>query len=213
MMSTIAGLSDSNSLKTDILDKLSTISCYDGLTRITCRKSQNHIISILASAMKKHRKVVLREYESAHSKTVRDRTVEPFRFSENFQDVICLECESGENKTFKISRIHDIVLLEERWTLEHLHRNNRSDCFRICGDLHEHVVLKMGLKAKNLLLEEFPLAEEFLRKDGRKWILDTWVSGMEGVGRFFIGLADDITILEGKKLEEYVRTYTHRYLP
>lgn len=66
--------------------------------------------------------------------------------------------------------------------------------------------------AKNLLIEEYPLAEKDLRKEGDKWILDTKVSGMEGVGRFVIGLAHEITILESDELKEYIRNFVERYL-
>jgi predicted DNA-binding transcriptional regulator YafY len=66
--------------------------------------------------------------------------------------------------------------------------------------------------AKNLLIEEYPLAEKDLRKEGDRWILDTMVSGMEGVGRFVIGLAHEIRILESDELKEYIRKFAERYL-
>ena len=50
--------------------------------------------------------------------------------------------------------------------------------------------------AKNLLIEEYPLAEQDIRKEGDKWILETMVSGMEGVGRFVIGLAHEIKVID-----------------
>lgn len=38
------------------------------------------------------------------------------------------------------------------------------------------------------------------------------VSGMEGVGRFVIGLAHEIRILESDELKEYIRKFAERYL-
>ena len=75
-----------------------------------------------------------------------------------------------------------------------------------------HVKLELSIMAKNLLIEEYPLAEKDLRKEGDKWILDTMVSGMEGVGRFVIGLAHEIRILESDELKEYIRKFVEIYL-
>ncbi|MBO5815387.1 MAG: hypothetical protein J6R30_04670 [Bacteroidales bacterium] len=66
--------------------------------------------------------------------------------------------------------------------------------------------------AKNLLIEEYPLAEKELRKEGDKWILETMVSGMEGVGRFVIGLAHEIKIIDSPELERYIQDFTRKYL-
>lgn len=72
--------------------------------------------------------------------------------------------------------------------------------------------LELSIMAKNLLIEEYPLAEKDLRKEGGRWILDTMVSGMEGVGRFVIGLAHEIRILESDELKEYIRQFVEKYL-
>jgi hypothetical protein len=36
------------------------------------------------------------------------------------------------------------------------------------------------------------MSEQDIRKEGDKWILETMVNGMEGVGRFVIGLDHQI---------------------
>ena len=68
----------------------------------------------------------------------------------------------------------------------------------------------MTLRAKNLLCEKFPLSEtDITEKDG-KYILDTKVSKMEGVGRFVIGLMGDIRVLDSPELEKYVQEYVQK---
>ena len=57
------------------------------------------------------------------------------------------------------------------------------------------------MMAKNLLLEEFPLAEKDLKTLDGKWVLETLVSGMEGVGRFVIGLASEIQVIDSPGLD------------
>ena len=58
------------------------------------------------------------------------------------------------------------------------------------------VKLELSLMAKDLLIEEFPLAEKDIRKEDDKWILETMVSGMEGVGRFVLGLSHEVKIID-----------------
>jgi hypothetical protein len=55
--------------------------------------------------------------------------------------------------------------------------------------------LKLNLRAANLLLEEFPLASKYLTQlSQNEWMLVTDVCCMDGVGRFVMGLLDDIVI-------------------
>ena len=67
------------------------------------------------------------------------------------------------------------------------------------------------MMAKNLLIEEYPLAEQDLRKEGNEWILETLVSGMEGVGRFVIGLAHRIEIIDSPILQQHIDNFIENY--
>ena len=66
--------------------------------------------------------------------------------------------------------------------------------------------------AKSLLVEEYPLAEMDLRHEDDKWILETMVSGMEGVGRFVLGLLNEIKIIDSPALEDYIDNYVNNFL-
>ena len=77
------------------------------------------------------------------------------------------------------------------------------------GAERHRIRLELGLLAYNLLCEEYPLAERDIRPLGRgRWLLDTEVAGMAGVGRFVVGLLDDIRIVESPELNDYI----HRYI-
>jgi hypothetical protein len=68
--------------------------------------------------------------------------------------------------------------------------------------------------SRNLLLEEYPLAEEHITAiDAEHWLLDTEVASYAGVGRFVVGLMDDIRIIDTPELEEYLSGYVTRYWP
>lgn len=78
------------------------------------------------------------------------------------------------------------------------------------GHEPSHVKLRMDYVAKILLVEEFPMAEKGLSQDGDRWIWEGDVRGMDGVGRFALGLPMFIEVLEGDKLQAFLREHaTH----
>ncbi len=80
------------------------------------------------------------------------------------------------------------------------------------GEQRIRVRLELGLLASNLLCEEYPLAERDLKPLRRgRWLLDTEVAGMAGIGRFVVGLLDDIRIVDAPELTEYLRAYLQKH--
>ena len=122
------------------------------------------------------------------------------------------DIEKCENRVFKISRIGEVVIIDDVWNHTEKHQKSLTDCFRISGFAQTPVKLELSIRAKNLLLEEYPLAEKDLNYADGKWILETKVSGMEGVGRFVIGLAGDIKIIDSPALSDYVASYYDKHL-
>ena len=210
--SLINSLDNTNALKTNLLKKLSAVYSSTNIANYTCNKESALSIESLGEAIKDRKKVILKNYESGNSHKVSDRLVEPFEFTTNMIDVWCYDLEKKENKVFKISRIGEVRVLEEEWSEEEAHRKSITDCFRMCGFEQTPVKLEMGIMAKNLLLEEYPLAEKDLKKEGDRWILETMVSDMAGVGRFVIGLAHDIKVIDSPELVEYIRLFVTKHL-
>ena len=169
-------------------------------------------VQALGNAMKDRKTVILKDYSSSSSGTVRDRVVEPFEFTNNHINVWAYDCEKKDVRLFKIARIGWVDILPIDWQHEDEHDKGYLDAFRMQGKTQTHVRLEMTLRARNLLCEEFPLAiPDVTEKDG-KFIFDSMVSHMEGVGRFVIGLAADVKIIDSPELEEYVISYRDRYL-
>ena len=48
--------------------------------------------------------------------------------------------------------------------------------------------------------------------DNNIWYFDTEVYQMEGIGRFYLGLANHIKILQAPELEQYVATFVKENL-
>ena len=132
---------------------------------------------------------------------------DPIEFTANMIDVWAYDVDVQENRMFKVARIHEVEVTNADWAFKGKHKAARPDVFRMTGTQRQAVVLQLNTRAKSLLLEEFPLAEKDLRREDGKWVLRTVVHSNEGVGRFVIGLAADVKILEGDLLKEHVRKY------
>lgn len=208
----IDSLDNTNALKQGLHRKLAAIYDATSIADYVDKKSNSANIQALADAAKEKKMVVLKNYESSHSGDIRDRKVEPFAFTTNYLDVWCYDPEDGKNKRFKIARIDEVLALDEPWVAEVEHSSSEIDVFRMSGPKTYHVRLQLSLQAKNLLLEEYPLTEKCIRKSGDHYIFDDDVRAMEGVGRFVIGLASDISILDGVELRDYIRNFVSRYL-
>ena len=212
----IESIDDTNLLKQNLKRKL--YSVYDNkiLADTIVQGSAAATVHTLIEAIENHQQVTLHNYRSAHGSAVRDRKVEPFAFTTNYVQVRCYDCESHSCKLFKLSRIDSVELLDEQWQYTQEHKKGFIDIFRMNGgDERYHIKLSLGLLARNLLVEEYPLAEQYLSEDNDsgRWILDTEVANYAGVARFVVGLLDDIQIIDSPELEAYIARYVERFWP
>lgn len=208
LKSAIESIDDTNLLKQNLKKKLYAVYDNKTLADTVVRGKNAPNIRSLIEAIEEERQVILHGYQSAHGSAVRDRRVEPFAFTTNYVQVWCYDTEDGRCKLFKSSRISSVEVTETPWAHKTDHREGFIDIFRIHGEERTRIVLEMGLLAYNLLIEEYPLAERNLKPtDNGRWLLDTEVAGMAGVGRFVVGLLDDIRIIEGPELKTYLQAY------
>lgn len=208
----INSLDATNMLKANLKKKLSAVYDSTSIVKYVQKSEVAEHIEQLGEAIRSKRKVILKAYESAHSQEVADRFIEPFELTTNCIDVWGFDLEKQENRVFKISRIGKVCLLQDSWSNEESHQTSKTDCFRISSFEQSPVKLELSLMAKSLLVEEYPLAEMDLRHEDDKWILETMVSGMEGVGRFVLGLLNEIKIIDSPALEDYIHNYIKNYV-
>lgn len=208
----INSLDATNMLKANLKKKLSAVYDSTSIVKYVQKSEIAEHIEQLGEAIRTKKKVILKAYESAHSQEVADRFIEPFELTTNCIDVWGFDLEIQENRVFKISRIGKVCLLQDSWSNEESHQTSKTDCFRISGFTQTPIKLELSLMAKNLLIEEYPLAEIDLRHEDDRWILETNVSGMEGVGRFVIGLASDVRVIDSPELKTYIKTFVSNYL-
>ena len=208
LKSAIENIDDTNLLKQNLKRKLYSVYDNKTLADTVVRGKNAPNIRTLIEAIDRQRQAILHSYQSPHGGEVRDRRVEPFAFTTNYVQVWCYDPEAGACKLFKTSRIGSVELTAEAWEHGAEHREGFIDVFRMHGGARHRVRLELGLLAYNLLCEEYPLAERDVRPLGRgRWLLDTQVAGFAGVGRFAVGLLDDIRIVDSPELTAYIRDY------
>ena len=192
--------------------KLTALFDATSVTEIIGNKVIGENIMRLRQAMDEKKQVTLIGYESGNTMSISDRLVEPIRFSTNYTDVYAYEVATGITKVFKISRISQVEVSLTDWQHEDKHEIIETDCFRMAGKEDIPVTLKMTLKAKNLLIEEYPLSSKYISYDGQSWWFKGNVKDLAGVGRFMIGLADQVQIIEGQRLIEYKNNFVSKFL-
>lgn len=186
--------------------KLSSLYDFDVLAR---HGVDEHIARNLASlydAVKLERVAVLRGYVSPSSGKVSDRMVEPYMFLSENSEVRCYELATGMNKTFKISRAERVDLLDMLWIHKEAHQPFYTDMFGFSGEQLFPVRLVLGDLSARLLLEEVPsVASQLALLDDGRYRLHARVCSYKGVGRFVLGLCDDVEVESPRDFKDYLR--------
>ena len=209
----IESIDDTNLLKQNLKRKL--YSVYDsGTLADTIVKGQNASnVHALIEAIENHQQVVLHNYQSSHS--ISDRHVEPFAFTTNYVNIWCYDIDNKRCKIFKTARIGSVEPSGNEWQFSELHKENFIDIFRMIASSESDLInikLKLGRLSYNLLMEEYPLAERYISQvDNDHWMLDTVVANLQGLGRFVVGLMDDIEIIDSPELKDFLDNYIKRY--
>lgn len=165
------------------------------------------IVSALAEAVREENQVTLVGYSSSSGTDMRQRHLEPFDFLGNYTYVWAYDLDDERNKLFRISRIAG-VKIEGSWTHKQEHQKYPVDIFYFQGEENIPIRLELDQLAKNLLVEEYPNSKDEITDlgDGR-WLLDTIVHQITGVGRFYTGLIGHVRIIDAPALVDFARAY------
>lgn len=199
-------LSDTDIQARHLRRKLERIYDFGILNVIEADHERAANLQTLYEAVKQHRQVILRDYSSPSSNRTSDRVVEPYMFLENHNDIRCFELHSRTNKTFKVSRIGCVEMLDLLWCHEEEHAKVYTDLFHFSGEKFSVVTLRLGRLSCNLLKEEYPQAARLLQADGQDhWLLTTEVCSFHGIGRFVLGLLEDIEVVDSPDFREFLQ--------
>lgn len=198
-------IDDESRFKNDLYEKLFVLFDSDKAINKIVRKESSENVIILKGAITNKEQVIFEGYRSSSGDSIRDRLIEPFAFTSNYNYVWCYDVETRSCKTFKVARIKSVQKTRNKWKSEKLHKKNKVDVFRIGGENSIPVTMNLTLMAYNLMLEEYPLSENFLkRKSDNKYVFDGWVCDFAGIGRFALGLLDQVEVVKPASFSRYL---------
>lgn len=157
-------------------------------------------ISWLHKAYRLKKCVILHDYHSSNSGHISDRHIEPFKVLPEDNLVLGFDIDKKACRVFNINRISYVELLEkENWGHASMHHDTEIDAFHLSGNAPLTVSLKLDLMARNQLIEEYPRTKDKIERDANDnnaWYYNDTVRSILGITRFYMGLAEHITILE-----------------
>jgi predicted DNA-binding transcriptional regulator YafY len=197
-----------------LLTKLRALGTPAGLlSKAGTTASVHSPYSHLHEAIRLRQCVILMAYRSANSHTERNRSIEPYAFTEDLSAVMAYEPSASANKTFKLERIGEVRVLNENWRHEHRHQKIERDPFGMpFGVDATEIHLQLGELSAQLFREEFPAFAPLLQQlpqhpsDAPVWDLRVRAGNLQGIGRFVLGLIDDIQILGPASFKAYLKT-------
>lgn len=217
LKSAIESIDNSNIIKQNLKKKLYTVYNYKILAETITNGKAARNVNMLVDALEEKKQVLLVNYRSSNSNDIRNRLVEAFEFTTNYEQIWCFCPDEKCNKLFRVSRIGNVEILQNRWQFQKEHSSCYTDIFRIHSEERMPLKLKLSLRAASLLTEEFPLAEKYLTplQENNFWLLQTEVCSWEGVGRFVMGLIDEIEIINTPELQHFIKekllNYVNKY--
>ena len=201
----IEAINADSELKAQLKKKLYSLYNFDRVATPVVKKHHQRIVKLLMQAISEKKQVELIQYRSANSQNITNRIIEPFDFTQNYTSVWAYEASSDACKTFKINRISNVHILSDQYFFAEKHQKSNLDAFRMTGEEKIPVKLNLSLKAYNLLIEEYPRAELFTHKQhDNLFVFETNVFSLFGIGRFILGLPNDIEIVYPQELKNYV---------
>ena len=169
------------------------------------------IVSDLSKAIKEHKQVVLKKYQSANSNTITDRLVEPISFTDNYYSLCAFEVETAKNKYFNIERITEVEVLQKQNEFESEHQLDTPDAFGFTtlNGLPFDIDVRLNLRAFVLLKQEYPNVVPFVKQEPKtsEYRLKMKINNPKPVVRFVLGLLDDVEIIGSAEFKDYLKNY------
>ncbi len=162
-------------------------------------------IVLLRQALIDQKKVILRQYRSGNSNEIRDRLVSPLSLSEAGSILLAFEESSQQQKSFKLSRIDEVQILEDICSYQDTYQE--PDVFGWSGPEALEVEIWLSLRAYNHLIEDYWGADRYVERTHVKpypYCFRASVRHFDGVGRFLLGLPGEVKIVQPVELRDYL---------
>jgi len=172
-------------------------------------------INRLEAAKEKKQKVILKNYRSNQSNQTRDRVVEPHLVNPELDTLQAFDYDRMKSIHFRLSRIERVESTEEEWEYQKRHTSQNTDVFRIANNDQVQVTLRLKVRAYNILIENFPMAKNYLDPDAtpNHYIFQAPINrDFHGLLPFILGNHDFLEILNPVELKEAVKAEARKIL-
>jgi len=179
-----------NKLRDSLLQKLYAHSDQRVQSELLQRAYLSKHVEDISRAIQEKRQIVLKKYMSANSNDIRNRHVEPVKFTSGYERLVAYEPESGQNKTFNLERITSVQVLRKYWRHESEHKYTQPDVFGFHENGKQYPVdIELTLRQSLVLREEYPAAATCIEpiKGTKKFRFRAMVNDMRPVKRFLKG--------------------------
>jgi predicted DNA-binding transcriptional regulator YafY len=205
---TVASIQAEHPLRGAILEKINANLQLPVLGALVTQQLTANMLHTIQEAMEEGVCVRLKDYYSLRSDVVSDRTIEPIRLIRGMRYIMGIERKTNEVRQYKIDRISGVEKMKIKVSNPLDFSEWRIDDFLMNG--HKGVNVSLGLtnKAASLLCEEYGVKQSALLEQTSKEFplrYEAPVYGMEGVGRFVMGLIDQIKVYGPERLKSYIR--------
>ncbi len=191
-------------MKTAILHKLNRNLSLIPLADVLPQLHISKMLELTNIAIAQGWCMIIKDYHSISSNSVRDRHVEPLEITRDNRYLIAWDLDIDRQGQFKIERIASIELLEKE-PVSGQRMATPMDFFGLTGTEWKQVRIKLGNMAHHLLSEEFPLTRPHIRKIKDAYYFDGPVLSWKGIGRFVLGLPGELEVIAPEEFKEYLR--------
>lgn len=191
-------------LQKSLLSKLYALTDIDEISETLYRQGISKNISTVRKAIKNKEQLILKNYHSLSSGKTSDRLIEPIKLFSYYSYLLAFEVNSRKVKQFKIDRIEGVANTDHLWQFENNHGEYKIDCFGMSGTEPIPVVLNLSDRAHRLMEEEFPDTTYYIKKNTEGAIYNGAVYSFEGIGRFILGLLNEVEVVKPEGLKVYI---------
>jgi predicted DNA-binding transcriptional regulator YafY len=191
-----------------VLQKLKQTNELDASAEHLFKAHLAKMIEQISLAIVEKKQLMIKGYHSANSESIRDRLVEPMKFTTDYESVSAFEVKTRQNKYFNIERMSGVVVLEKKMRYEDEHEFHAPDCFGFQGkSINKEIEIEMSMRAYLVLKDDFPMAAALCRAvPGKKtYRLIAKVQSFKAPGRFVLGFHDEIDVLGSAPFAKYVK--------
>ena len=204
----VASARPDHPLRHAILEKINENIQLPVIGGVVSQQVTTNILETIQQAMHEGVRVKLMDYYSLRSDKISDRVIEPVKLIRGMRYILGVDVETASVRQFKIDRIGGAVKLKTKMSNHPDISDWGVDDFYMNGFKGTRVKIGLSMKAANLLCEEYGVNPQSLKKEESNsypFTYEATVYGMEGVGRFVMGLIDQVKVYGPERLKTYLR--------